>query len=327
MRRYWAGMFYLSGLFFVAALAGASHAQEAWPARPVKIIVPSPPGGVTDTLARVVGQSLAQMWGQSVIIENRPGADEIIGADAVVRAPPDGYTLLVTSNGAITAAPHMHKEMRYDPLKDFTPLAMIGQVTPMFNVATKLPVHTVGEFLAYAKAHPGALNYGSMGNGTYAHVAMEDFKQRTGVNVVHIPYKGATPAITALLQDEIGVMIVNLNSVAEFEKAGKVRVLASAGAQRASLRPDLPTVAESGVPGFSTGSWWGLFGPAKLPQAVTDKLRASVSAVLDEPQIKRFFVANTLERIVMTPEAFATFMHDDLDNWGRQFKAAGIQPE
>ena len=318
---------YITGLFFAATIAGGACAQEAYPNRTVKIIVPSPPGGVTDTLARVLGQSLAQMWGQNVIVENRPGADEIIGADAVVRASPDGYTLLVTSNGAITAAPHMHKQMRYDPLRDFTPLVMMAQVTPMFNVSAKLPVTTMAEFLAYTKANPGKLNYGSMGNGTYAHVAMEDFKQRTGVSITHIPYKGATPAVTALLQDEIAVMIVNLNTVAEHEKVGKVRVLASAGPQRASMRPELPTVAEAGVPGFSTGSWWGIFGPANLPADVTAKLRASVNAALETPQTQRYFEGNTLERIKMTPEEFTAFMRADLDNWGRQFKAAGIEPD
>jgi tripartite-type tricarboxylate transporter receptor subunit TctC len=204
---------------------------------------------------------------------------------------------------------------------------MLGQVTPVLNVNVSLPVRSVQEFIALAKAKPGTLNYGSFGNGTYAHVAMEDFKQRTGTQMMHIPYRGATPAITALLRGEISTLITNLGSIAPHVSAGKVATIAAVGAQRPSMRPDLPTVAESGLPGFSTGAWWGLYGPANLPAPVVDKIRAEVTRILGTAEARKLFETNTFELVQMSPQQFAQFIRDDLDNWGRQIKAAGITPD
>ncbi len=315
-----------AGILLVVG-AGAACAQTPYPNRGVRIVVPSPPGGVTDLLARVVGQSLSQYWGQPVIVDNRPGADEMIGANAVAKAPGDGYTLLVTSNGSITAAPHMHKEMQYDPRKDLTPVTMMAQITPVMNVPASSPVKSVRELIALAKAKPGELNYGSFGNGTYVHVAMEDFKLRTGTQITHIPYKGSTPAVTALLQGEIATLIVNMGNIREHERAGTVRIIAAAGPKRAKLWPDMPTVSESGAPGFSTGTWWGLFSGANLPGPVLEKIRADVARALLEPEARKLFETVTLESVDVAPAAFAQFLRDDFDKWGREIKAAGIEPE
>ena len=317
----------LSALLFLAVGAGGALAQDQYPTRAVRIIVPSPPGGVTDILGRVIGQAVSQLWGQPVIIDNRPGADELIGTESVVKSAPDGYTLLVASNTAITAAPHLHSHMPYDSLKDLTPILMLCQVTPVMNVPTSLPVQSVKELIALAKAKPGQLNYGSFGNGSYSHVAMEDFKQRTGTQLTHIPYKGSTPAIAALLRGEISVLIVNMSNVSAYVKAGSVRIIAGAGAQRPAMRPDLPTISELGVPGFSTGAWWGLFGPANLPHSVVDKIRADVMRTLSTPEARKVFETNTLEPIDKTPEQFVQFIRGDFDHWGEMIKTAGIKPD
>jgi tripartite-type tricarboxylate transporter receptor subunit TctC len=313
-------------LVILIATSGALG-QNQYPASTVRIIVPSSPGATTDVLARLIGQGLTQSWGQPVIVENRPGADEMIGVLAAAKAPADGYTLLVTSNAAITAAPHLHSRMSYDAQKDLTPILMLGQVTPVLNVSASLPVKSVQELVALAKAKPDTLNYGSFGNGTYAHVAMEDFKLRTGTQMMHIPYRGAAPAMTALLRGDITLLISNMGSSAPHVKSGAVRTIAAVGAQRSAIRPDLPTVAESGLPGFSTGAWWGMFGPANLPAPIVDKVRAEVARVLRTPEASKLFESNTFELIEKSPEQFVQFIRDDLDNWARQIKAAGIKPD
>jgi tripartite-type tricarboxylate transporter receptor subunit TctC len=317
----------VTALGAMAAWPLVAHAEDAYPVRAVRIIVPSSPGGVTDLLARVIGQGLSQSWGQPVVIENRPGADELIGTEGVVKSPADGYMLLVASNAAITAAPNLHKRMPYDSQKDLTAILMLGQITPVMVVPSALPITSVQELIALAKAKPGELNYGSFGNGTYPHVAMEDFKLRTGTQILHVPYKGATPAITALLRSEVAVLIVNMSSVDAYVKAGTLRIIAAAGAERIPMRPDLPTISESGVPGFSTGGWWGLFGPAGLPQPVVDKIRTGTESALVSPDARTMFATNTFQMVHKTPEQFVQFISDDLGNWARQIKAAGIQPD
>lgn len=302
-------------------------AQDPYPNRAVRIIVPTSPGAITDVLARAIGQTLSQSWGQPVVIDNRPGGDEMIGDEIVARSVPDGYTLGVFSNGGITASPQLHSEVRYDPQKDFTPIFMLGQVTPVMVVPGVSPVRTVQDLIALAKSKPGELNYGSFGNGSYAHVAMEDFKQRTGIQLIHIPYRGAAPAYTALIRNDVAVMIANLSGATAQAEAGNVRIIAAAGPYRSKARPDLPTIAESGVPGFSTGAWWGMFGPRNLPGPVVDKIRADLSRILDTPEMQKIYEINTMERDDMTPGQFVQYIHDDTENWARQIKAAGITPD
>ena len=319
-------------IFFTMLLAalllgiGQAAAQEQYPDRTIKIIVPTTPGATTDVLARVLGQALNQSWSRPVIVENRPGADEVLGVDVVAKAAPDGYTLLVTSNGGITSSPHLQAQKRYDPINDLTPILYLGQVTPVMVVTASSQVKSFQELVSHVKAKPGALNYGSFGNGSYSHVAMEDLKQRTGMQIMHIPYRGATPAYTALLRDEILGMIANLASASAHADAGNARIIAAAGPQRSKLRPNLPTIAETGVPGFSTGAWWGLFGPANLPPAIFDKIRSETARLLGTPEVRRVFDTNTMELVEMTPAEFKQFIRDDTEHWARQFKAAGITP-
>jgi len=305
---------------------GPTSAQGQYPGQNIKIIVPTSPGATTDILARVIGQALHQSWGRPVVVENRPGADEMLGVDVVAKSPADGYTLLVTSNGGITSSPQLHSQKRYDPLNDLAPILFLGQVTPVMVVTGPSPIRSFQEFVAYVKSKPGQLNYGSFGNGSYSHVAMEDLKQRTGMEIMHIPYRGATPAYTALLREEILAMIANLASATGHASTGGARIIAAAGPQRSKMRPDLPTIAESGVPGFSTGAWWGLFGPANLPPAIFDRIRTETARLLGTPEVLKVFETNTMELIDMTPEQFKQFIRDDTEHWARLFKTAGIKP-
>jgi tripartite-type tricarboxylate transporter receptor subunit TctC len=311
----------------LALAAGSAAAQEQYPNRTVRIIVPTSAGAVTDVLARAIGQSLSQVWGQAVIVDNRPGADEMIGDETVAKAPPDGYTIGVVSHTGITASPQLHNQVRYDPQKDFTPIFMLGQVTPVMVVPGGSSVKTVQDLIALAKSKPGELNYGSFGNGSYAHVAMEDFKQRTGTQLMHLPYRGAAPAYTALIRNETAVMIANLSGAVAQAEAGNVRIIAAAGPHRSKARPDLATIAESGVPGFSTSAWWGVFGPANLPRPLVDKLRSDLTRILATPEMQKIYETNTMEREEMTPDQFARFIQGDIENWTRQIKAAGIKPD
>jgi tripartite-type tricarboxylate transporter receptor subunit TctC len=315
-----------TALALLALGASAAPAQEQFPNRAVKIIVPTNPGAVTDVLARAIGQALSQAWGQPVVVDNRPGGDETLGVEAVVKSPADGYTILLTSNGGITAAPHLHSHIRYDSQKDLTPIFMLGQVTPVMVVPAASSVKSVQDLIALAKSKPGALNYGSFGNGSYSHVAMEDFKLRTKTDMLHLPYKGAAPAYTALLRNEFAVMLANLSGAAVHEQAGTVRIIAAAGPQRSKARPELATVAEQGVPGFQTGAWWAMFGPANMPRPVADKVRSDIGCILDTPEMKKIFEGQTMERKDLTPEQFAQFIRADLVHWGEQLKAAGIKP-
>ena len=317
----------LSAIWLTAFIPDVVLAQDQYPNRTVKLVVPTSPGATTDTLARAIGQALSQVWQQPVIIDNRPGADEMIGVDLVARSAPDGYTLAVVSNGGVTAAPYLHSKIRYDPQKDLTPIFLLGQITPVMLVPAQSTVRSVEELIALAKARPGELNYGSFGNGTYAHVAMEDFKKRTDTQMMHVPYRGAAPAYVALLRNEIAVIIGNLSSAAGHAEAGKVRIIAAAGPRRSKERPDLPTIAESGLPGFSTGAWWGVFGPANIPSSALDKIRAQLSRILETPDMKKVFATNTIEPIEISPGHLPQFIRNDMDNWSRQIKAAGITPD
>jgi tripartite-type tricarboxylate transporter receptor subunit TctC len=309
----------------LAISAGAAGAQS-YPSGPMKLIVPVPAGGVTDTMARIVGQRLSEAWGQSVIVENRPGGNYAIGAQAVARAPADGLTLLVAPDSTFTANPHMVSKLPYDP-KEFTPIMVLCRATPVLVVHPSVPTQNVRELIAHAKANAGKLNYGSYGIGTYAHLSMEDFKQRTGTEIVHIPYRGAAPAANGLLAGDVSMLLLNLSSIEAHEKTGRVKILAAATEKRAAARPDLPTIAESGVPGFATSVWFGLFGPANLPADVQNKIHADVSKALDLPQTKEFFATNSFERVTLSPAQFSKLIEDDSKHWAGLIKSVGAKLE
>jgi tripartite-type tricarboxylate transporter receptor subunit TctC len=315
---------FIALLGVLALVSSAAHAQS-YPSGPVKLIVPVPAGGVTDTMARIVAQRLTELWGQPVVVDNRPGGNYAVGAQAVAKSPPDGLTLLVAPDSTVTANPNLFSKLPYDPVKDLTPISVLCRITPVLVINPSLPVHSVQELIALAKAKPGSLNYGSYGIGTYAHLSMEDFKQRTGTDIVHIPYRGAAPAATALIAGDVAMLLLNLSSIEEHEKTGKARILAVANDKRAAARPDLPTVADAGVPGFSTTAWFALFGPAHMAPELIEKIHTDVGKVLDMPQSREFFKTNSFERVDLTPAQFSKLIQDDLQHWGALIKAVGAK--
>jgi tripartite-type tricarboxylate transporter receptor subunit TctC len=308
----------------LAAVSGAAYAQT-YPGGPVKLIVPVPAGGVTDTMARIIAQRLTEAWGHPVVVDNRPGGNYAVGAQAVARSPADGLTLLVAPDSTVTANPHLFSKLPYDPVKDLTPIIVLCRITPVLVINSSLDAKSVPELIALAKAKPGSLNYGSYGIGTYAHLSMEDFKQKTGTDIVHIPYRGAAPAATALLAGDVSMLLLNLSSIEEHEKTGKVRILAVASDKRAVLRPDLPTVAEAGVPGFSTTAWFALWGPPNMAPELVARIHADVAKVLESPQSREFFRTNSFERVDLSPAHFSQLIQDDLKHWGALVKAVGAK--
>jgi tripartite-type tricarboxylate transporter receptor subunit TctC len=296
---------------------------QNFPSGPVRVVVPIPAGGVTDVMARVVSQRLQEMWGQTVIVENRPGGNSGVGAQAVERAPPDGLTLLVAPDSTFTANPALSSKLIYDP-DAFTPISVLCRGTPMLIVHPSLPVKTVPELIAYAKANPGKLSYGSFGVGTYAHLSMEDLKQRTGIDMQHVPYRGAAPALNGILGNEVSVMLLNLSSVEEHAAAGKVRLIAAATEKRAPTLANLPTIAET-IPNFQTSVWFGLWGPAKIPPGLLAKIHADVSKALDLPETRQFFKTNSFERVDLSPQDFGKLIQSDLKHWTTLINAVGAK--
>jgi tripartite-type tricarboxylate transporter receptor subunit TctC len=286
---------------------------QNYPTGPVKVIVPIPAGGVTDVMARVISQRLQEMWGQTVIVENRPGGNSGVGAQVVERSAPDGLTLLVAPDSTFTANPALSSKLIYDP-DAFTPISVLCRGTPMLIAHPSLPVKTVPELIAYAKANPGKLSYGSFGVGTYAHLSMEDLKQRTGIDMQHVPYRGAAPALNGILGNEVSVMLLNLSSVEEHAAAGKVRLIAAATEKRVPTLANLPTIAET-IPNFQTSVWFGLWGPAKIPPTLLAKIHADVSKALDLPETRQFFKTNSFERVDLSPQDFGKLIQSDLKHW------------
>ncbi len=312
-------------LLSMLGMAGEQAFAQAYPTGTVRVIVAFAAGGVADTLARLVSQNLSELWGQPVIVDNRPGAAQVSAVQAVAKSAPDGYTLLVTADSTVTANPVLYSKLAYDAAKDLTPIVPIGDIMPVVAVNAALPFKTLPEVISYAKANPGKLSYGSPGVGTYNHLGMEDIKHRTGVDILHVPYKGGAPAVSALASGEVSLLLINISSVDAFEKSGKIRVLTSAGKGRIAARPDMPAVAEYGLPGFYTGSWFGLFAPANMPATLVQRIHADVSKTLDAPKTRQFFATDAFVRMDKTPAKFSQLIQEDLKHWGELIKATGTK--
>jgi tripartite-type tricarboxylate transporter receptor subunit TctC len=310
----------------ISQAAGASEQAVPYPAKTIRILVGYPPGGGTDILARVVANGLTEMLGQPVVVENRPGASAVLASELAARAAPDGYTLvMVTATHAIN--PATFRKLPFDPVRDFTPTAFAAAVPNVLLVHPSLPVRSVKELVAFARSRPGQLNYGGTGNSSPYRVAAEMFKLMTHTDIVHVPYRGAAPALTALLSGEISIMFGNVVSAVAYVKSGRIRALGLTGTARLAALPDLPTISEAGVPGYSFMSWFGVLGPSGIPRDRVQRLNQSISAVLSAPGVRDRLAGEGAEVQSMTPEAFGEFISRELAKMAQVVKAGGITPD
>jgi tripartite-type tricarboxylate transporter receptor subunit TctC len=306
------------------ALGVAPAEAQQYPARPIRFICPFAPGGGTDILARLLAQRLYEPLGQPVIVDNRPGAGGVIGAEIAARAPADGYTIVLGSPGPLTINPSLQK-VPYDTLRDFTPITL-AQISPfVLLVHPSVPAHSVKDLIALAKAKPGTLNYGSAGTGSVSHFSSEQFKALAGIDVVHVPYKGAGPYLIDLVAGRLQMAFENLPTVWPNVRSGKLRLLAVGTQSRSTLVPDAPTVAEAGVPGYESSTAFGVLAPAKTPAAAIARLNKELVRILHSPDIKEKMTAEGVEAVGGTPQQYAQHLKDELAMYGRIVKAAGIK--
>jgi tripartite-type tricarboxylate transporter receptor subunit TctC len=304
---------------------GAVHAQP-YPSKPVRLIVPFPPGGPADALGRLFGQKLSESWGQPVVVENRAGAGGNIGAEIVAKAAPDGYTLLLIANShAINAG--LYASLPYDPVRDFMPISQIASYMLVLVTHPSVPATSVAELVTLARSRPGQLKYASAGNGTMTHLAAEMFRLATGTDMVHVPYKGAAPATNDLLGGQVDLMFNNPVSSFPHVRAGTLRALAVTGASRLSTAPEVPTIAELGYAGFEASTWYGFLGPAGMPKDVVSKVQTEIVRVLRLPDVQERLAAQGFDSIGTTPEQFGEVLRADVERWRQVVKAAGLRAD
>ncbi|HKA80311.1 MAG TPA: tripartite tricarboxylate transporter substrate binding protein [Xanthobacteraceae bacterium] len=294
--------------------ADAAHADE-YPSRPIRIVVPYAPGGGADTVARIVAKRVGETIGQTIVIENRGGAGSIIGTELVAKAEPDGYTLLLGQSGPISINPAVYKDLRYDPERDFAPVTMTTAYPYILVVNAKLPVKSLQEFVALARSKPGAMNYGTTGIGAANHLVTELFNGKAGLKMAHIPYRGTALAVADLVGEQVTVVFGDPVSVLPHMQAGTLRALAVTSPQRSAVAPDVPTVAESGYPGFDAIAWHGILAPAKTPPAIVKKLNAEIVSALQHPETRELLVKQAMQTVGNTPEEFAAFIKKDIAVW------------
>jgi tripartite-type tricarboxylate transporter receptor subunit TctC len=315
-------------LAVTATLVGSAPATaQDWPSRPITIVVPFPPGPALDLVTRLVAIKLAKSLGQTVVVENRTGANGTIGSNAVARAAPDGYTLLAATVGTHVTAVHLLKNLPYDPIKDFTPIIAAVEPVTCLAVNASLPVNSVPELIAYAKAHPNELSFGSSGVGSVFHLMGELFNETAGVKIKHVPYRGVAPAMQDVIGGHIQMVFISLSNAEPAAKAGQVKILAMLEPNRYSKMPDVPSMSEI-IPAFrKPSSWFGFFGPPGLPAPIVSRLNAEMSKALTDPDVVKTLDANAYAVIGGTPQQFADLLKDGIQRYGALIKAAGVQPE
>ncbi len=311
-------------LLLLATVAFTAHAQE-WPSKPVKLIVAYPPGGAVDNVGRILAEKLSVSLGQPVIIENKAGAGGLIGADAVAKGAADGYTFVLGTVSSHAIAPSVYRKMPYDPVADFAPISLVA-LTPYFiTVNPAVPATSLAELIAYAKANPDKLNFGSSGNGTTPHLAGELFNTMAGVKINHVPYKGSAPMVTDLLGNQVQVAFDN--TVIPNVKAGKLRALAATGSARLAAMPDVPTAVEAGLPGYEAVGWMGVYGPKGTPRAIVNKLAAHIAQAMALPDVRDKLNAQGFQPSTNTPAQFDAYLRSEQAKWAKVARDANVQPE
>jgi len=308
----------------ILAPVSQPQAQE-WPTRPVKVVVPYSAGGGTDTVARAVSHRLSEKWGQNVVVENREGAGTAVGTEAVIRSANDGYTLLFSDASSFGINPHVNQKLRFDPRTDLEPVALTVHLAPVLAIANDVPANTLAEFIAYGKANPGKLTYASPGVGTYTHIAMEYFKHEAKLDMVHVPYRGSSPAMTDLLSGRVSSYMVTYSVFDAYEKDKKLKIIATATKDRLPIRPDLPTIGDQ-VPGYNIDVWFGFAAPAGTPANILDKIYKDVQEIVDNEEFKKKFLEpQSYVGGRMSRADFKRKVSEDYDKWGRLVKLAGAQ--
>jgi len=316
----------LHKLLAATVLAAACGAQaQSYPNKPVRLVCPFPPGGAVDIASRAVAHELTQILGQPVTVDNRPGAGGNIGADIVAKSAPDGYTLLMTTSGIMAINPALYSKLPFDTVKDFAPVSMVVSLNNVLVVNPSLPAKSVKDVIALAKAQPGKLTYASSGNGTSIHLSGELFKSMTGVDMLHIPYKGSSPAVTDLLAGQVNMMFDNIPSSLPHIKAGKLRALAVTGSKRSQLLPDLPTIAEAGVPGYDSYVWFGVVAPAGTPPAIISRLNAALTKAATTASFHDRLSSQGYDVLSSTPEQMAANIRSEISKWSKIVKDAGAR--
>jgi len=315
---------WLSVLALLAA-APAARAADAYPSRPIHLIIPFPPGGSNDVVGRVFAQAIGDKLGQTLVVENRSGAGGVLGTEVVSRAAPDGYTLLVISL-AHAVNPWLYK-LSYDPIKAFVPIGAMASGTNVLAVNPTLGVKTVQELLALAKQKPGELNYASAGIGSFQHLGAELFKLDAAVNLQHVPFRGGGPAMLDVIAGHTKIMFSSLVQTAPYVRNGQLLALGTGGAKRSPVLPDVPTIAEAGVPGYEATNWWGIIAPAGTPKEIVDKVHAALTAAQDSPDTQRRLESEGADMVRMSPQEFGAFMVSEMDKWGQVVKQSGIKAQ
>lgn len=320
--------FYRSLAAALAAMlaAGFVHAQP-YPTKPIRFLVPQAAGGSTDTLSRIVGQKLSERLGQQVVMDNRPGANGMIGTELVAKSQPDGYTLLAGGTGTIAINVSLYSKVAYDPVRDFTPVALIAYSTSVLVVHPSVTAENIAGLIALARSRPGELRYASAGSGSSPHLSAELFKTMTGVKLVHVPYKGSTPGVTATITGETSLMFTGIASALAHIKAGRLRALSVNGPKRSPALPDVPVASQSGLPGFEVDFWIGMLAPAGTPRAIVSRLNAEVNGILRQDDVKERLVALGTDPVGGSPDEFAAVIKTDIAKWAKAIKASGARAE